>query len=83
MISAPPPVKDAQIEIARLDKLLSTNRAILMNPGEADVPKVKARIDELLDERIVWMKVRDANKPKRRARKATKKGVAIPVDTDL
>lgn len=75
----PPALKDAQIEIVRIDKLLDVNRAMLMDPTNEDLPKVRARIDELLDERLIWMRQRDAAKPKRRA----KRGVVIPEDTDL
>ncbi len=75
------PTKSPLDEIARIDRQLDANRAMLVDPGEADLAKVRARIDELLDDRLVWMAKRDASKPKRRAKKA--KGVSIPTDPDL
>ncbi len=59
------PIKDPLIEIARIDKLLDLNRAMLRDPNEAIPAKIRVRIDALLDERLQWMAKRDA-KPKRR-----------------
>lgn len=48
-------------EIERLDKLLDINRAMLHDKNDPpEYPeKLRARIDELLDERVKWMKLRD------------------------
>lgn len=55
--------KSPVVEIARIDKLIDVNRLILLSPGDADIRKVKARVNELLDERLVWMKAAKRKRP--------------------
>ena len=80
--------KDPLTEIGHLDKALDMNRILLIeNAPTTDIPKVRARIDELLEQRWVWMTQRNATKqdaPKlRRPNKRVKRGVDIPKDQDL
>lgn len=65
--------KDPLVEIARIDGLLDLNREMLIdaeksrpngilqeNERAEKVVKIKGRINTLLDERLVYMKERDA-----------------------
>lgn len=72
-------LSDPLTHIIRIDKLLDLNREMLVEAQTAKDPdkivQLKERIDVLLDERLLHMKVRDAV-PKKRARRGPAKEAA-------